>query len=49
MLAYLHAAQRKLKRDRLLQRKFLLEMLSAVIKEDTGKLMEYWKLMKNPK
>ena len=43
MLTYLNAMQWKL------QRKFWLRMLSAVLVKDTGELMEYQKLTKNPK
>ena len=49
ILAYINAAQRKLTPDQLAQKNFLLEMLSTVLDEDTGKLMEYWNLMENPK
>ena len=49
MLAYLNVAQRKLTPDQSVQRKFLLEILSAVLDEDTGALMDYQKLKKKSK
>ena len=49
MLEYINVAQRRLTHVRLAQRKFPIEILSAVLNEDTGKFMEYLKLMKNPK
>ena len=49
MMVYLNAAQRKIAPDRLAQRKFPLEILSAVVNKDTGYLIEYQKLMKNQK
>ena len=49
MLAYLNMAPRKLAPRQLEQRYFTLEMISAVLNEDTIKLMEYRKLMWKPK
>ena len=49
MMAYLNGAQHKLEPYRLAQRQFLLEMLSTVLDEDTGELMEYQKLIKKLK
>ena len=49
MLSYLNAAPQKLAPNRLIQRHFPLEIISAVLDEDTGKLMEYRKLMKKTK
>ena len=46
MLAYLHAAQRKLTLDWLAQQRFPLESLSTVLNKDADELMEYQKLMK---
>ena len=40
ILAYLHAAQRKLTPDWLAQQRFPLEMIIAMLDEDTGELME---------
>ena len=46
MIAYLHVEQGKITLDQLSQRRFTIEMLSAVLDEDTGELMEYQKLKK---
>ena len=48
MMAYLDAAPQRLAPRRFLQRRFPLKMLSDVLDEDTGKLMEYRKIMKKP-
>ena len=48
-MAYLNVAPQKLAPKRLAQRRFPLEIISAVLDEDTGKLMEYRKLMKKTK
>ena len=47
MMAYLNAAYWKLSPDRLAQRHFPLEIISAVLDKDTGELMKYRKLTKN--
>ena len=49
MLASVNRAQLTVTPAQLARRKFLKEMLSAVLDEDTGELVEYRKLMKNPK
>ena len=49
MLEYLNVAQQKLTQYWLAQRNFPLEIISAVLNKDTGELMEYRKLRKNPK
>ena len=49
ILMYLHTAHQKLAPDRLAQRRFPLKTLSAVLDKETGELMEYWRLIKNPK
>ena len=49
MLAYLNTAPRQLTPRWLAQRHFPLKMLSAVLDEDTGELMEYRKLVQKPK
>jgi len=49
MLACADVAQLKLSPKSLSGRRFPLEMLNAVLDEDTGKLMEYRALMKSPK
>ena len=47
MMAYLNTEYQELTLEWLAQRNFPLEMLSAVLDEDTGKLMEYRYFMKN--
>ena len=42
-------AQRKVAQAQFAQRSFLIEIFSALLYKDTGKLMEYQRLMKNPK
>ena len=49
MLAFVHVAQLKVTQANLAQRKFPKEIISAVLDKDTGLLMEYQNLMKNPK
>ena len=49
MLACAEVYQLKLSPQSLASRKFPLEMLNAVLDEDTGELMEYRALMKKPK
>ena len=49
MLAYVNREKLTVTPAQLARRKFPKEMLSAVLDEDTGELMEYRKLMKNPK
>ena len=49
MLAYVNREQLTVTPAQLTRREFLKDMLSDVLVENTGKLMEYRKLMKNPK
>ena len=42
-------AQRKVAQAQFAQRSFLIEIFSALLYKDTGKLMEYQRLTKNPK
>ena len=39
----------KLSPKKLASRRFTIEMIKAVLNEETGKLMEYRQIMKNPK
>ena len=48
-MAYLNAAPQKLAPNQLVQRHFPLEIISVVLDKDNDELMEYRKLMKNPK
>ena len=49
MLAYVNRAQITVTSAQLVRQKFPKEMLSAVLDENMGELVEYTKLMKNPK
>ena len=49
MLASMKMAHQKVKPPQLAQRKFPREMIRDVLEKDTGKLMEYRRLTKNPK
>ena len=49
MLASVNRAQLIVTLAKLARRKFQKEMLSAVLDKDMGELMDYRKLMKNPK
>ena len=49
MLAYVNREQLTVTPAQLTRREFLKDMLSDVLVENTGKLMEYRKRMKNPK
>ena len=49
LLEYLNTAPRQLAPIRLAKRRFPLENISAVLDEDTGKLMEYRKIIRKPK
>ena len=49
MMAYLNTAPQKLAPRWLAQWNFLFKIISAVLNEDTGELMEYIKLMWKPK
>ena len=49
MLDHVNRAQRKVTSEQLAQRKFPKEMLSDVLDKETGELVEYKKLRKNPK
>ena len=49
MMASVHVAQMKFTPEKLAKRTFTKEMTIDVLDEDTGKLMEYRRLMKNPK
>ena len=49
MLTSLQVAQLKVIPEKLAQKKFWKEMISSVLEEENGELMEYLKLMNNPK
>ena len=49
MLSYVDIAQLPLSPRRIAQRRFPPEMLNTVLDAETGELMEYRHLMKNPK
>ena len=49
MLAYFNIAQFTLTPKDISRRRFPIAMINAVLDEDTGELMEYCRLMKNPK
>ena len=49
MLACVDVAHLKVTPQMLALRNYLIEMISAVLDEDTVEFMEYLKLMKNPK
>ena len=49
MLDYVNRAQLKVTPAQLARRKFPKEMLSAVLDDDTGELMEHRNIMKNTK
>ena len=49
MLTCAEVSHLNLSPKNLASRRFPLEMLNAVLDEDTGELMEYRALMKNPK
>ena len=48
-MAYLNTKTRQLVPIKLAQRRFQLEILSAILDNDTSKLMEYRKLIRKPK
>ena len=49
MLSFATVAQMKLSPKQMVSRRFPVEMINAVCNEETGKLMEYCHIMKNPK
>ena len=49
MLRCSTVAQMKLFPKQLYSRRFLIEMINAILNEETGELMEYRHIMKNPK